>query len=152
MRLPITVAGCFLAGFCLSNSGQAQQPAREFELAFCNMSSFSHVLVAIAHRQDAQRWTVEGWYPLPDGGCAVAGTFKGDSVYFYAYGEARDGLVFWEAQENDKNASAQCVDHRKFFRLAGGLPSCAAGQDTARFSIIRATPNQYRTTFTLTGS
>jgi uncharacterized membrane protein len=152
MRLPTAVAGVCLAGLCLSSVTQAQQGTQEFQLAFCNMSSFSRVLVAIAHRQDGQRWAVDGWYPVPNYGCAVAGTFKGDSVYYYAFGETRDGrFVFWEAEQNDKAASTQCVDHNKFFRLSGGLPTCAAGQDTARFRIIRAIPNRYRTTFTLTG-
>jgi uncharacterized membrane protein len=116
------------------------------------MSSFSRVLVAVAHRLDAQRWAVEGWYPVPDRGCAIAGTFKGNSVYYYAFGETREGrYVFWEAAENDKTASAQCVDHNKFFRLTAGVPTCAAGNDLARFRPIRAVPDQFRTTFTLTG-
>ncbi len=153
MRLPTAIAGCWLAGLCLSSPTQGQQQTtEEFQLAICNMSSFSRVLVAVAHRQDAQRWAVAGWYPVPDGGCAITDTFKGNSVYYYAFGETRDGnLVFWEAAENDKTASAQCVDHNKFFRLTAGVPNCATGQDLARFRPIRATPNQLRTTFTLTG-
>jgi uncharacterized membrane protein len=153
MRLPIAIAACGLAGLCLSGPIQAQQQtAPDFQLAFCNMSSFSRVLVAVAHRLDAQRWAVEGWYPVPDGGCSIAGVFKGGTVYYYAFGETREGrYVFWEAPENDKAASAQCVDHKKFFQLTAGVPTCAAGQDLARFRTIRATPNQFRTTFTLTG-
>lgn len=152
MRLPTAIAGFCLAGLCLSNPAHAQQTTQEFQLAFCNMSNFSRVRVAIAHRLDAQRWAVDGWYPVPNYGCSIASTFKGDSVYYYAFGENRDGrYVFWEAAENDKTASSQCVDHNKFFRLTAGLPTCATGHDTAQFRVIRANPNQSRTTFTLTG-
>ncbi len=152
MRLPLAIAGCCLAGLGLSSLTQAQQTTQEFQLAFCNMSSFSRVLVAIAHREDGQRWAVDGWYPVPNYGCSLAGTFKGDSVYYYAFGVARDGsYAFWTAEENDKAASAQCVDHTKFFRVTAGLPTCATGYDTARFRQIRAIPNRPRTTFTLTG-
>ena len=153
MRLPTAIASCCLAALCFSSPAWTQQQtSQEFQLAFCNMSSFSRVLVAVAHRLDAQRWAVEGWYPVPDRGCAIAGTFKGNSVYYYAFGETREGrYVFWEAAENDKTASAQCVDHNKFFRLTAGVPTCATGNDLARFRPIQAVPNQFRTTFTLTG-
>lgn len=153
MKLPTAIAGCCLAALCVSSPAQTQQQAsQEFQLAFCNMSSFSRVLVAIAHRVEAERWAVEGWYPVPDRGCAIAGNFKGNNVYYYAFGETRDGRhVTWEAAENDKTASAQCVDHSKFFRLTAGVPTCATGNALARFRSIRAVPNQFRTTFTLTG-
>ncbi len=96
MKMPIAIAGCCVAGLCLSNLTHAQQTSQEFQLAFCNISNFSRVLVAIAHRQDAQRWTVDGWYPVADYGCSIAGTFKGDTVYYYAFGETRDGRnVTW---------------------------------------------------------
>ena len=152
MKMLTAIAGCCLAGLGLSSFGHAQQPAQEFQLAFCNISAFSKVLVALAHRQDGQRWTVDGWYPIVDNGCSVVGNFKGDTVYYYAFGETNDGrYVTWSAPDEDKSASSQCVDLNKFFRITAGLPSCGQGLEAARFKMIKVAPNQGRITWTLSG-
>ena len=91
MKLPMATVACCAAGLTIVAQGQAQQPSQEFQLAFCNISTFSNVLVSLAYRRDGQQWTVDGWYPIPDYGCAQVGSFPRDSVYYYAVGETNDG-------------------------------------------------------------
>jgi uncharacterized membrane protein len=145
MRIPVAVASCCITGLCLANAGHAQQSDHEFQLAFCNMSQYSRVLVALAHRQDAQRWVVAGWYPIPDSGCSVVGNFLGDTVFYYAFGETRDRrYVTWSAADDDKNGSSQCIDFNKFFRVTAGMPKCASDQEPVRFRMIRVGEDEYR--------
>src|SRR5262249_36024248 len=63
-------------------SAHAQQkPNPTFELAMCNLSDFQGVFVALRHKQDAQKWTVDGWYAIPDGGCTfIGGVFRGKNL------------------------------------------------------------------------
>lgn len=150
MRWPGAVAVCCAAGLFAMPQGQAQQPSRDFQLAFCNISAFSNVLVSLVYRQNDQQWQVDGWYPVPDRGCAVMGSFPRDVVYYYAFGQTNDGRdVVWSAGENDQTASAQCIDRSKFFRALAGVPSCPAGQEPARFKLIKIAPNVPRMTWTL---
>jgi hypothetical protein len=155
MKMLTAVAGCCLVGLGLTSFGHAQQPsqsAQQFQLAFCNISAFSRVLIALVHRPDGQRWTVDGWYPIADGGCSVVGNFKGDTVYYFAFGETDDGRnVTWSPPDTDKTASSQCIDPNKFFRINAGTPSCQPGLEPARFRMLKVAPNQTRITWSLTG-
>jgi uncharacterized membrane protein len=143
---------CCALGLILIGPGQAQQQPQSFQLAFCNISAYSNVLVSVAHRQDAQRWLVDGWYPVPDGGCAVVGSFQRDTIYYYAYGETNDDrIVTWSASDNDQTATSQCIDREKFFQRTAGTPSCPPGQEAAKFRMIKVAPNLPRMTWTLSG-
>jgi uncharacterized membrane protein len=127
----------------------AQQPAPTFELAMCNMSDYSSVFVALRQKQDAQKWTVSGWYPLPDRGCAFLGRFQRDAVYYYA---KSDEGVSWSPDANDQSASTQCVDQNKYFQGAADVGTCPAGQIAVRFRMLQVPTNMSRRTWTLTGS
>jgi len=121
-----------------------------FQIAFCNMSDYRNILVALVHKKDAQNWAVEGWYPVPDRGCALAGSFLRDTVYYFAY--SSEGAV-WQPADNDQTATAQCIDHNKWFQgTAAGVSACPPGQQTVRFKIITVPTNLSRLTWTLTGS
>ena len=102
-----------LGGLAVLPYAKAQLPQPStFELAMCNISNVPSVFVALAHRQDAQNWRVEGWYAIPDAGCALIGKFMRDTVYVYA--ESQDGAS-WKPVETDRSGRAECVDHRQWF-------------------------------------
>ena len=150
-KVPIIVA-CSALGISLIGAVNAQQPNPEFQLAFCNISAYSSVLVAVTRRQDAGRWLVEGWYPIPDQGCALLGSFLKDTIYYYAYGKTNDDrIVTWSPPETDQTATMQCIDRDKSFRAQSGVPSCPPDQQAARFRMLKVNPNLARTTWTLTG-
>jgi len=129
---------------------QPQAPGGNFQLAFCNMSDFRGMLVTLMHKKDAQSWEVEGWYPVPDSGCAPLGTFPRDTVYYFA--QSSEGAV-WRAADNDQTASVQCVDLNKWFQAgAAGTPTCPSGQQSVRFRMITVPANLPRVTWTLTGT
>jgi uncharacterized membrane protein len=145
----IAIAGvCCCASGALSATSAMAQASQTFQLAVCNISAFSDVYVAITAKADGQRWTVSGWYPIPDSGCTLVGTFPRDTVYYYARGSDK---AVWAAPDNDQNGSSQCVDGDKFFTAAAGVPACPAGQQAVRFRMLKAQANQPRVTFTLTG-
>src|SRR5262249_28255763 len=73
--LAVLVAGVPEAQQAPSPSSQQQQPSASAEVAVCNMSAFQGVFVALMHKQDAQKWVVEGWYAVPDSGCTLLGSF-----------------------------------------------------------------------------
>jgi uncharacterized membrane protein len=146
-RLAVAVF-CSALGAAFAGSSHAQQkPNPTFELAMCNLSDFQGVFVALRHKQNAQKWAVDGWYAIPDGGCTFIGTFLRDTIYYF--GESNDGAV-WSAADTDKTAAAECIDLEKTFKRASG-GSCAEGQLTARFRLITVPANLSRLTFTLTG-
>ena len=152
MRRASAVAACCALGLCAMTPGQAQQQSQDFQLAFCNISAYSGVVVSLTYRQNNQQWQVDGWYPIPNNGCAVVGIFPRDSVYYYAVGLANDGRsVIWSAADNDQTGSSQCIDPDKFFRAFAGVPSCPAGQEPAKFKLIKVAPDVPRVTWTLTG-
>jgi uncharacterized membrane protein len=127
-----------------------QQSNSTFQIAFCNMSDYSSILVALVHKKDAQNWAVDGWYPVPDGGCAPAGSFLRDTIYYFAY--SGEGAV-WRAADDDQTATAQCIDYNKWFQgIAAGVSACPAGQQTVRFKMITIPANLPRLTWTLSGN
>jgi uncharacterized membrane protein len=135
-------------GAWLSAPLHAQQQSSKFQLAFCNISTFNNVRVALAYRQDAQQWVLDGWYPVPDGGCTLLGSFLRDTIYYYA---ENDRGVKWRSSDTDKTAMLQCIDHEKAFRATASVPACPADQEPARFRMIKISPNQARLTWTLSG-
>jgi uncharacterized membrane protein len=144
----IAIAGLCGAAGALSAPSAMAQANQTFQLAFCNISAYSDVYVALTSKADAQRWSVSGWYPIPDNGCTLVGTFPRDTIYYYARGSNN---AVWSAPDNDQNGTSQCVDADKYFTSSAGVPTCPAGQQAVRFRMIKAQANQARVTFTLTG-
>jgi uncharacterized membrane protein len=142
---------CSALGLLSVKASHAQQQSNAtFQIAFCNMSDYSNILVALVHKKDAQSWAVDGWYPVPDGGCAIAGSFVRDTIYYFAY--SSEGAV-WRAADDDQAATVQCIDYNKWFKgSAAGVSACPAGQQTVRFKTITIPANLPRLTWTLTGS
>jgi uncharacterized membrane protein len=144
--LATALAVCGVLVVCLFGPTRAQQ-GQTFELAVCNMSDFQGVFMAVRHRQDAQKWQVDGWYAIPDGGCTFIGAYPRDTFYYFA--ESNDGGE-WSAASTDQNGQAECVNHDQWFSQAGGA-QCAQGQESVRFRLIQIPANQARFTQTLTG-
>jgi len=144
--LATALAVCGVLVICLLGSSRAQQ-GQTFELAVCNMSEFQGVFMAVRHKQDAQRWQVDGWYAIPDGGCTFIGTFPRDTFYYYA--ESNDGGE-WSAVSSDQTGQPECVNHAQWFTEAGGA-QCTQCQENVRFRMIKVPANQARFTQTLTG-
>jgi uncharacterized membrane protein len=148
----LSAVSCCAVGLTSMSSAHAQQQNQDFQLAFCNISAYTNVLVSVAHRQDGQSWRVDGWYPIPDFGCALIGSFQRDTVYYYANGRTSDGrVVAWSAADTDQTATSQCIDRDKFFQATAGVPSCPSGQELAKFKMIKVAPDRSRITWTLTG-
>jgi uncharacterized membrane protein len=148
--LKVAVA-CGALGVSLSASSHAQQQGQAFQLAFCNISAYSNVTVALVHKKDAEKWAVDGWYPVPDNGCTVVGTFQRDTVYYFAEGRSGNSIGVWAAPDNDQNATSQCIDHNKWFQQTAGVPTCPTGQEVVRFRMISVPANSSRITWTLSG-
>jgi uncharacterized membrane protein len=142
------IAAFSALGIWFSAPLHAQQQNPRFQLAFCNISTFNNVRVALAYRQDAQQWVVDGWYPIPDRGCTLIGSFLRDTIYYYAQ---NDRGAKWHPSDTDKTAMPQCIDHEKAFRSTATVPSCPADQEPVRFRMIKIAPNQARLTWTLSG-
>ncbi len=150
MKLAVAVA-CSALGVSSSDLSHAQQQSQTFQLAFCNISAYSNVVVALVHKQDGEKWAVGGWYPVPDNGCTLVGSFLRDTIYYFAEGSRGNTTASWAAPDTDQNATSQCIDHNKTFQAAAGVPSCPAGQEAVRFRMINIPPNKPRITWTLTG-
>lgn len=132
----------------VGSSRAEQQQNQTFELAVCNLSDFQGVFFALKHRQAGQKWMVNGWYAIPDGGCTFIGSFPRDTVYYYA--ESNDGAS-WAATDTDQTGQKECIDHEKWFQQTAGGPSCSPGQAPANFRLITIPANLPRLTFSLTG-
>src|SRR5215472_5863701 len=90
-------------GAAFAGSSHAQQKQNPtFELAMCNLSDFQGMFVALRHKRDVQKWAVDGWYAIPDGGCTLIGSFLRDTIYYVA--ESNDG-GHWTAADTDKTAA-----------------------------------------------
>jgi uncharacterized membrane protein len=127
------VLACSAVGISLAGPAHAQQDA-EFQLSFCNMSAFSNVLVAVTRRQDAQRWLVEGWYPIPEYGCAIVGSFLRDTIYYYAHGKTNDGrIVTWSPPANDCR-----IAMRRLRQVLPGAIRCPVVSDGSRIGALPA--------------
>jgi uncharacterized membrane protein len=115
----------------------------------CNISNIPSVFVALTHRQDAQSWRVEGWYAIPDAGCALIGKFMRDTVYVYA--ESQDGAS-WKPVETDRAGRAECVDHKQWFAAVAGTSTCEPGQMRVRFRMLQVAPDEARVTWSISGA
>jgi uncharacterized membrane protein len=133
----------------VGSSRAEQQQNQTFELAVCNLSDFQGVFFALRHKQNTQKWAVDGWYAIPDGGCTFIGSFLRDTIYYYA--ESNDGAN-WAATDTDQTGQPECIDHDKWFQQTAGGPSCSAGQATVKFRMITIPSDLPRLTFSLTGS
>jgi uncharacterized membrane protein len=148
------VSALVLAALCaalllLLRSAQAEAPKTNmFELAMCNISNVPGVFVALTHRKDAQNWQVEGWYAVPDWGCALIGSFMRDTIHVYA--ESQDASA-WKAVETDRSGRAECVDHKKWFNALTGTSACAPGQMRVRFRMLQIAPEESRLTWSIRG-
>jgi len=157
MRRPSVIAAVICAALCLFtigfsglrwSSAKAQQESPRFEIAFCNISAYSGVVVALMYKKDPQKWWVAGWYPIPNGACSLLGSFLRDSIYYYAEGNQD---VVWRAADNDQTAASKCVDRAKAFESDPGAPSCPAGQSAVRFKLIKIPATIPRFTWSLSG-
>jgi uncharacterized membrane protein len=124
-----------------------QSQSATFELAMCNLSDFKGAFVALSHKQDAQKWLVNGWYAIPDNGCTFIGTFLRDTIYYYA--QSNDGGV-WRGSDTDQTSRAECIDPDKWFQVADG-PTCSTGLAATKFRLITVPASAPRLTYTLTG-
>jgi uncharacterized membrane protein len=129
---------------------QQKQQKQTFSLALCNRSTATSVNVVLLYRppNDPDKWQVEGWYPLPDGGCQLIGSLYGDRLYWYAMGNG--GKAVWSAPDNDANASTQCIDPRKAFRFAAGS-DCGDEKTLVRMRRVNINPTLSMYTLTLQG-
>src|ERR1700682_3879581 len=75
------VCGALVLSF-VGSSRAEQQQTQTFELAVCNLSDFQGVFVALRHKQNTQKWAVDGWYAIPDGGCTFIGSYLRDTIYY----------------------------------------------------------------------
>jgi hypothetical protein len=110
-----------------------------FSFAACNLSPVSNVYVALMTRDasDAQTsqaspapgWRVHGWYPIPDHGCNFIGTFLGERIYYYAFGNNDED---WAARDDDPQASRQCVNRKDAFSAPAGT-GCSDGEEAVNF-------------------
>jgi uncharacterized membrane protein len=141
------ICGALVLSFV--DSARAEQKQNQtFELAVCNLSDFQGVFFALRHQQAGQKWMVDGWYAIPDGGCTLIGSFPRDTVYYYA--ESNDGAN-WAATDADQTGQKECIDHDKWFQQAAGGASCASGQAQVKFRLITIPADLPRLTFSLTG-
>jgi hypothetical protein len=119
---------------------EQQLKQQTFSFAACNLSSVSNVYVALMTRDaaDAQAsqtpipapgWRVHGWYPIPDHGCNFIGTFAGDRIYYYAFGNNDED---WAARDDDAQGSRQCVNKKDAFSTPAGT-SCREGEEAVNF-------------------
>ena len=147
---PLVAAICGALVVPVAGSSRAEpQQNQTFELAVCNLSDFQGVFLAVRHKQTAQKWVVDGWYAIPDGGCTFIGSFQRDTIYYYA--ESNDGAN-WAANANDQTGQSECIDHDKWFQQTAGGPSCSTGQAPVKFRLITIPSNLPRLTFSLTGT
>jgi hypothetical protein len=149
--LRLAVVATTLLALLPTVADTAEQPKNtSFKLTLCNMSQFRLVRAAIVYQKDEKNWTVEGWHPLPDYGCSIIGTFRGDSIFYFAFGFGSDGKpVFWSAGDDDKSATSQCVDGAKSFSAAIGSPTCPTGQTQVKFRKLTFAPDDTLPTITL---
>jgi len=140
------ICGALILSFV--GSARAEQKQNQtFELAVCNLSDFQGVFFALKHKQIAQKWMVDGWYAIPDGGCTFVGSFPRDTVYYYA--ESNDGAT-WGGMDADQAAQPECINHDQWFQQTASGP-CSAGQASVKFRLITVPSNLPRLTFSLTG-
>ena len=118
---------------------QQLKQQHSFSFAACNLSSVGNVYVALMTKDasDAQAsqsspasaWRVHGWYPIPDHGCNFIGTFPGERIYYYAFGNNDED---WAARDDDPQAARQCVNKKDAFSAPAGT-SCREGEEAVNF-------------------
>jgi Putative metallopeptidase/Protein of unknown function (DUF1036) len=131
----------------LKQQQQEQQPT--FTFAICNESKATNVGTSLMVKlpEDPENWQVFGWFPLPNGGCSLIGSFYGDHLYYYAEGSNN---TVWTAPETQQNATKQCIDHVNAFQHVAGAP-CRAGQVMVNFRRIDIAPADSGITWHLIG-
>jgi Protein of unknown function (DUF1036) len=82
--------------------------------------------------EDPQRWQALGWYSIPDNGCELIGTFRGDRLFWYAEALRGKDRVVWSAPDTDQTASKQCIHPSNAFQLPASN-RCQSGQVLVNF-------------------
>jgi hypothetical protein len=113
---------------------QQQQQTDTFTLSLCNRSAATKVHMALGVQlvggpQDLQAL---GWFAVPDGGCDLIGTFRGDRVYWYAEGVNNNRTWVWSAADTDQTALRQCINPVNAFQLPA-TTRCQSGQKLISF-------------------
>jgi hypothetical protein len=129
---------------------QQVQQKQTLTVSICNQSKARDVRVSLQYRpiNEPEKWRVQGWFPVPDGGCSIIGSVFGDSLYYYAVGDG--GSFVWAAADDDKTASRQCIDKSKAFMLPANT-QCASDKVQVGFRRWDIAPNASSATFTLLG-
>jgi len=129
---------------------QQEQQTDTFTMALCNRSAASKVHVALAGQlvNEPGKLQALGWYQIPDGGCDLIGTFRGDRIYWYAEGVSGGKQWAWSAQDNDPNRLKQCIDPVNGFQLPAS-EKCQGGQKLVNFRRWNVDPSLFNVTIAL---
>jgi hypothetical protein len=129
---------------------QQQQQNDNFTLSLCNRSAATKVHMALGVQPvgGSQDLQALGWFPVPDGGCDVIGTFRGDRVYWYAEGVNNNKSWVWSAADTDQAALKQCVNPVNAFQLPA-TTKCQSGQKLISFRRWTVDPSLSNVTITL---
>jgi hypothetical protein len=113
---------------------QRQQQTDNFTLSLCNRSAATNVHMALAVQQvgSSQDLQALGWFAVPDGGCDLIGTFRGDHLYWYAEGVNNNKTKVWSALDTDQTALKQCINPVNAFQLPA-TARCQSGQKLINF-------------------
>ena len=121
---------------------QQQAPRETYTFAVCNQSSVTRMSFAVMVQlvEDPQRWQALGWYSIPDNGCELIGTFRGDRLFWYAEALRGKDRVVWSAPDTDQTASKQCIHPSNAFQLPQSN-RCQSGQVLVNFRRWQVDPS-----------
>ena len=78
-----------------------------------------------------------GLVSIPDNGCELIGTFRGDRIFWYAEALRGKDRVVWSAPDTDQTASKQCIHPSNAFQLPQSN-RCQSGQVLVNFGAGRS--------------
>lgn len=97
----------------------------QFTLSVCNRSKVSADYILFhRHRQEEQKWQLEGWYKVEPGSCRQSRIPRG---YFYISANGADGSV-WSG--NDRHI---CIVNRAVERIVFEKEKCLVGETNRGF-------------------
>ena len=113
---------------------QQQQQTDHFTLSLCNRSAVTKVHMALGVQlvEGPAELQALGWFAVPDGGCDLIGTFRGDRLYFYAEGVSNNRTLAWSAPDTDQTGLKQCINPVNAFQLPA-TARCQSGQKSINF-------------------
>jgi len=114
-------------GGSISNSTVASEDP-QFTLSVCNKTKVSaDYIVFHRHRQEEQKWQLEGWYKAEPGACRQIRIPRG---YFYISANGADGSV-WSG--NDRRI---CIVNRAVERVVFEKEKCLVGETNRGFQEV----------------